>query len=117
MFSQDNYAILSKDTGLTVEMPAWWSLDNGVIWLPPVGPSGQRSGVYAAGNCLLPIHSSRGYSAEFALFGGANSNDSNQTDLNNVARIFLTSTSSPKQWTYDSDQRQDSRPGNRPRDQ
>ena len=103
VFSQDNYAILSKDTGLTVEMPAWWSPDNGVTWLPPVGPSGRRSGVYAAGNCLLPIHASRGYSAEFALFGGANSNDSNQTALNNVARILLTFTSSPKQWTYDSD--------------
>ena len=103
VFSQDNYAILSKDTGLTVEMPAWWSPDNGVTWLPPVGPSGRRSGVCAAGNCLLPIHASRGYSAEFALFGGANSNDSNQTALNNVARILLTFTSSPKQWTYDSD--------------
>jgi hypothetical protein len=103
VFSQSNYAILSKDTGLTLEMPAWWSPDNGVTWLPPVGPSGRRSGVYAAGNCLLPIHASRGYSAEFALFGGANSNDLNQTAQNNVAKILLTSTSSPKQWTYDSD--------------
>ena len=104
VFSQNNYAIMDKTTGLTLELPAWWSPDNGVTWLPPVGPSGRRSGNYAAGNCLLPIHASRGYTAEFALFGGSNDWDStNQTAQNNVARVVITSTATPKQWTYDTD--------------
>ena len=103
MFAQYSYAILSKETGLTLETPPWWTPDNGATWLPPVGPTGRRSGNYAAGNCLLPIHASRGYNAEFALFGGANSDDANRTAQNNVARVILTTAAMPKQWTYDSD--------------
>ena len=101
LFSQNNYAILSKDTGLTLSMPTWWSPDNGVTWLPPVGPSGRRSGNYVAGNCLLPIRASTGYVTEFALFGGSNSLDTNQTAQDNVARITITDAQPV--WTYDSD--------------
>ena len=103
VFSQNNYAIVSKDTGLTISMPTWWSPDNGVTFLPPVGPIGRRSGNFAGGNCLLPIRASEGYVAEFALFGGSNSIDTNKTARNDVARIVITGNA-PLVWTYDSDQ-------------
>lgn len=103
VFSENIYGIISKDTGLGIYTPPWWSPDNGKTWLPPVGASGRRSGGHAAGNCILPIRASAGYVVEFALFGGSNSLNTNQTSLNNVARIVVTSSTYQLAWTYDSD--------------
>jgi hypothetical protein len=53
-------------------------------------------------NCLLPLHASRGYVAEIALFGGGNFNDNNKTARNDVARVFI-SAPAPNHWTIDTD--------------
>jgi hypothetical protein len=102
MFALSNYAIISRETGEALEQPPYWTPDNGITWLPPVGPTGRRSGGYIAASCLLPLHASRNYVGEIALFGGGNADDANQTARNDVARMVITAAA-PKQWTYDTD--------------
>jgi hypothetical protein len=101
IFCANSFSVISKDTGLSLEITPWYSPDNGVTWKPR-SATGRRSGNHIGGNCLLPIHASRGYLGEVAFFGGTNWDDVNQTARNDVARMVITAPA-PKQWTYDTD--------------
>ena len=101
IFALNTFNVVSKTTGLMVERETWSSPDNGVTWLPYL-LNGRRSGDHVAGNCLLPLYASRGYVAEMILFGGGNVGYTNQTALNDVARMVI-SAPAPKRWTIDTD--------------
>ena len=101
IFAFNTFEVVSKTTGQLVERESWTSLDNGATWLRNV-LEGRRSGDYISGNCLLPLHASRGYVAEIALFGGGNFNNNNKTARNDVARMII-SAPAPKHWIIDTD--------------
>jgi hypothetical protein len=101
IFALNTFEVISQTTGLQLERETWSSPDNGKTWLPYL-LEGRRSGDYLGGNCLLPLHASRGYVGEIALFGGGNDNMQNQTARNDVARMVI-SAPAPKRWTYDTD--------------
>ena len=101
IFAYNTFSVVSKTTGEMMERETWSSPDNGVTWLPYV-VEGRRSGDWVAGNCLLPLHASRGYVAEMALFGGGNTDVANLTARNDVARMII-SAPAPKRWTIDTD--------------
>jgi len=95
LFAYQSYAVISKVDGTELEREQWTPNGDNLV-------KGRRSGDYIGGNCLLPMHASRGYKAVFALFGGGEVDPYNQTARNDVAMITITDPA-PKKWYYETD--------------